>query len=199
MALVTFARYQAITGDIDTPEYLVSARIEYAVELLEDELARPLAAAERTEELWPTRDGRLWPTATPITDSGGYFVDGLALHASLFPAVFDFVGGTTAVTVTYTGGWVERTANPVADNRLPTCIERDLAFAAMALADPTAGSLSGLPAGVTAATVGDVSVTFGPGGAGAASESQVSWSDETLAYRYTRVGSPVGCDLGGWW
>lgn len=198
MALVTFARYQSITGDVDTPEYLVSARIEYAVELLEDELGRPLASAERTETLWPTRDGRLWPQATPITDPGDYQVDGLALYSSPFPAVFGFVEGT-AIDVTYTGGWVERSANPVAANRLPTCIERDLAYAAKALGDPGTGSLAGLPAGAIVASVGDVAVTFGPGGAGAASESQVRWSRETLAYRYTRVGSPVDCDSGGSW
>lgn len=197
MALVTFARYQSITGDTATPEYLVSARIEYAVELLEDELARPLASAERTETLWPTRDGRLWPSATPITDPGDYQVDGLALFSSPFPIAFGFVLGDS-VDVTYTGGWVERSANPTAANRLPTCIERDLAYAANALGDPAAGSLSGLPVGVTQASVGDVSVTFGSGGAGAASESQVRWSRETLAYRYARVGGPADCPAVAW-
>ncbi|MBP8949638.1 MAG: hypothetical protein KBG73_12420, partial [Candidatus Promineofilum sp.] len=38
------------------------------------------------------------------------------------------------VSVTYTGGWVERTANPSATNRLPVSLEYDLAHAAYPLA-----------------------------------------------------------------
>ena len=202
MALVTFVRYQTITGDTSTPDYLVSARIEYAVELLEDELGRPLASAVRTETMWPTRDGRLWPKAIPVTDAGDYQVDGAALYASPFPQTFGFIEGTTSVAVTYTGGWVERTANPVATNRLPTCIERDLAFVAKALGAPGSGGLDGLPAGVKQASVGDVSVTF-DGEPGAPSEAGIAWSTETLGYRYRRVGGvddrPLHLAYGGWW
>ena len=65
--LVTVARYRAITGDNATPAVTVSAKIELAQELLADALDRELEEAERTETLWPTRDGYLWPSCTPIT------------------------------------------------------------------------------------------------------------------------------------
>ena len=99
MSLVTVARYRAITGDTATTASTVTARIEDAVDLLEEVLDRPLESAERTEALTPTRDGKLWPRAVPVTDPGDYTVDGLALKGGMF--------GSTTFTVTYTGGWVE--------------------------------------------------------------------------------------------
>jgi len=178
VSLVTFARYRAITGDIETTEAAVTARIELAIDRLEEVLDRPLESAERTETMWPTRDGKLWPRATPVTDPGDYTVDGLALKWAV-PGVDMF--GSATVDVTYTGGWVERTANPTATNRLPPCIEEDLAWAAYALLHP-APTLD-VPAGATAVSVGDVSVSFA-GGAPGANRSGIRWSRRTLAYRY---------------
>lgn len=192
MALLTVARYQTITGDTTPSGSTISARIEDAVGLLEDELDRPLESDERTEQLWPTRDGRLWPKATPITavDDDSYQIDGYALEsAGPFQAIPNAFTGLDAITVTYTGGFVERSANPTAANRLPACIERDLAFAVYRLLHP-APAATLIPAGATAATLGDASLSWGSGGAGGTNPASTRgwWSPDTLAYRYKRVG-----------
>jgi hypothetical protein len=181
MSLLTVARYRAITGDIDTANATVSALIDEAEELLADALERPLESAERTERLWPDRNGMLWPRATPITDPGGFTQDGLGLKRWPFPNVF--TAGDGAVEVTYTGGWVERSANPSATNRLPVCVERDLAFAAQRLATADGSSF---PPGATSVTLGDASVSFGPDGAPSGPQGP-QWSRQTLRYRYRRA------------
>lgn len=193
MSLVTVARYRAITGDQVTASALVEDRLDEAVELLEEVLGRPLASAERTEQCWPTRDGRLWPRVTPITAAAGYDIDGNALLPSAFTS-FDPTARTTTVTVTYTGGYVERTANPASVNRLPSCIERDLAWVAKALgATDAAGLVAGLPPGARSVSLGDLSITFADSADSAdPSTMGIRWSKRTLAHRYTRVG---GYDL----
>lgn len=192
MALVTVERYALITGDTVSSASQVSARIEDAVALLEEELGRPLASVERTEDMWPTRDGMLWPRATPVTVApDDYTINGYGLTgAGAWPSGVNwFTGPSTPVSVTYTGGYVERTANPTATNRLPACIERDLAWAAYRLGHP-ATALSFVPAGASSVSLGDASISWGSGGApGAAADLLVgAWSRQTLAYRYVRVG-----------
>jgi len=185
--LVTVLRYRSITGDQVTGDEAVSARIEEATELLEGELGRPLEQAERTERMQPTRDGLLWPLATPLVAATDYTIDGHGLTgASVFG--YDFIrGGTmTAIDVTYTGGWLERTANPSSAFRLPVHIERDIAFAAQALGQtPTPLAV---PAGASSVSLGDASVTFKDGYHPDPADAGVSWSKETLGYRYRRVG-----------
>ena len=187
--LVTVARYRAITGDQVTGDEAVSARIEEATELLEGELGRPLEQAERTERMQPTRDGLLWPLATPLAAATDYTIDGHALRGSTpFLLGYDFISDTTsAPEVTYTGGWLERTANPDSAFRLPVHIERDIAFAAQALGQ-SMPSLA-VPAGATSVSLGDAAVTFKDGYHPDPADAGVSWSSETLGYRYRRVGS----------
>lgn len=178
--MITAVRYAEITGDTSTAASAVSARIEEAVEILEDYLDRPLASDERTETIVPDRWGRLWPKATPISDGGDYEVDGYALLSAPFGWPSGFLGSDGGVTVTYTGGW--------ADDALPSCIERDLAWAAYRLLHPgdTAG-LTTLPAGATSVHLGDASVTFGPGGAPSPQGTDAWWSKRTRSYRYAPV------------
>ena len=185
MSLVTVDRYRAITGDQATEGATVTARIERAVELLEDALDRPLASTERTERLYATRDGRLWPRATPITAAPGWEIDADAMSLyGVFGPVWPGLDGS--VSATYTGGWVERTANPSATNRLPACIEEDLAFAARQLGQTAQPPI---PAGATSVALGDARVTFGPRGA-PMSRTGIRWSARTLGYRY-RVERPA--------
>lgn len=186
--LVTVERYRAITGDDTTADETVTARLEEATEALEDILDRPLAAVERTEALFPTRDGRLWPRATPITVGDGYTIDGHALIGTAPWPTGSWSDEPGTVSVTYTGGFVERTGNPDATNRLPSYIERDLAHAAKALARTP--STTSIPAGATSASVGDVTVSFGQGGAsGDPDQLRGVWSRRTLAWRYAPVGT----------
>lgn len=189
MSLVTVARYRAITGDDVTPSALVEGRLDEAAELLEEALGRPLAAVERTEKIVPTRDGRLWPRCTPIVAADGYDIDGHALLPSAL-TFYDPTLRTSQVTVTYTGGWVERTANPNADNRLPVCIERDLAWVAKALgATDASGLVAGLPPGAKSVALGDLSITFATSSDTVdPSTMGIRWSARTLSYRHVRVG-----------
>lgn len=185
--LVTVDRYRAITGDVATATVAVSAAIEDAEDLLADALGRELASAERTERLWPTRDGYLWPSCVPITAST-YTIDGNGLYGTFGPAWPDHTG---AVSVTYTGGWVERTANPGAVNALPAYIERDLAFAAQRLATPETNDY---PVGATSVRLGDAAVTFGPDGAPRPGVDGVKWSRMTLRWRHSTMrGSGTPC------
>lgn len=175
--IVTIARYRAITGDTASSDTAVSARIEEATDMLIDDLGRELEEAERTESLQPTRDGYLWPSCVPITACTGYTIDGHGVWGTFGPAWPNLTG---LVELTYTGGWVERSANPNADNRLPAYIERDLCFAAYELghAQP-AGSV---PAGATSVRLGDASVTFGPDGPPRPGTAP-KWSRQTMRWR----------------
>lgn len=181
--IVTVATYRAITGDSATATVTISAKLERAEEMLADELGRPdgLHQATRTERLWPTRDGYLWPTYTPLVSATGYDVDGDGLRGVFGPAWPDSDGSADA---TYVGGWVERSANPTATNRLPAYIEEDLSWAAWALARAT--TPSPYPAGAVNVRLGDASVTFGSDGAPAnPGAGRVKWSRRTLAHRST--------------
>lgn len=179
MSLVTVARYQAITGDTGTAAASVSALVEEAVDMLEEDLGRPIESAERTEVMWYDRAGFVYPLALPITAAVGWTIEGTALRDGTVAVTSPWPGSTETVSVTYTGGFVERTANPGAANVLPAHIERDLAWAAYALghADQVA---AGVPAGARSVAVGDVSVSFGAEGAdGSADDMRIRWSRAT--------------------
>lgn len=173
--LITVERYRAITGDQESSAELVSARIEEATDELAEVLGRPLELAERTETLYPTRDGMLWPRATPIVAAPGWAIDGYGLRGG---ASFLFGVPTAGTSVTYTGGWTADT--------VPACIARDLCQAAKVLGEVDVPGLAA-PPGATSVRVGDVAVTFGEGGAPGSSLDErlrAVWSRRTLAYRY---------------
>lgn len=160
MSLLTIARYRAITGDTVTASAVVEDRIAEAVELLEEHLERPLEQAERTERMYPTADGYVWPKALPIIAAAGYTIDGAGLRI-IWPNTLFVEADSSTVAVTYTGGWVERTANPDATNRLPSSLERAIAWAAKALGSTDVSELvEGLPPGAKTVTLGDLSITF---------------------------------------
>lgn len=196
MSLVTIATYQAITGDYDSDSPSVSARLEEAQELLEDALDRKLAHAEHTELLRPTRDGYFWPRVVPITAATGYTIDGDGLYGTVTGTRWP--DDTGRVSVVYSGGFVERSANPTATNRLPAYIERDLCFAAFALAqnDPDNEGRSittaAYPAGATSVRLGDAAVTFGPGGP-PRPEDAIQWSRRTLRWRHSTTRGAGSC------
>lgn len=181
--LVTVTRYRAITGDADTYDVLVSARIEEATDLLEDRLERPLRQGVYTEAMYPDASGALHPRATPIIAAAGYTTDGYRLLSSLpFTLPGSFIGGNlSTVLVPYTGGFVERSANPTDPARLPVCIERDLAYAVLAMSTPR----TAYPAGARSVALGDARIDFGANGA--PDVAAVSWSRQTLRYAYRAV------------
>jgi hypothetical protein len=182
MSVLTVARYRAITGDKATDSVVVSALIEDAIDLCVEALGRELEyAANITEALWPTKDGRLWPSRTPLMACTQWTIDGDGLIGVFGPTWPNLTG---AISVVYSGGWVERSANPGAVNMLPSYIERDLAFATKALISPPSQEY---PAGATSVRLGDAAVTFGPDGAPRAGADSVQWSRRTLRHRYYTV------------
>lgn len=186
--LVTVERYREITNDQTTAASAVTARIEEATDELAELLDRPLAHGTHTETLRPASTGELWPRATPITDGGDCTVDGSALLAAAPFGAWSDIGGTDKVTVTYDGGWVERSANPDATNRLPIVIERDLAWAAYRLGQAPDPVLVGAPAGASSIRLGDAAITMSTGASLPTPNSHAGWwSARTLSYRYSPV------------
>lgn len=186
--LVTVARYRTITGDSSSTEAVASAAIEDATDLLSEALGRPgaLKSTERTESMRVGANGDLHPLAVPVTDVDGY--DSFSTHtiygASADAGVpFGLIGSDvpSVASVTYTGGWTERSANVGDPDALPAYIERDIAAAAYAVIHGGAPML--VPAGAVSASVGDASVSFGSGGAAGGGSSRIAWSPETMRWR----------------
>lgn len=182
--LVTVDRYRVITGDTTTHASAASAAIEDATDLLAETLSRPGAvkSAERTETVHVGPTGQARPLAVPITACASHEFDTAQLYGAS-PDSVPFRGFTSGelprtLEVTYTGGWVERTANPSAANALPAAMEQDIARAAYQLCHPTIGSV---PAGATSVSVGDASVSYGA--SGAPSGAAVGWSPTTLRWK----------------
>lgn len=175
--LITVAYYELVTGDHDSADEAITARVEHATDLLAEALDRPVVQAERTERLWPDRAGNLWPRAVPIVAATGWTIDGHRLYGGFAP------DETGAILVTYTGGWVERTANPDATNRVPAYVAEDLAWATHALLHPPEASTD-VPAGATSVRLGDAAVTFGPDGPPRPGLTAIRWSRRTLSHRH---------------
>lgn len=172
--LVSIADYRTATRDRITSDVNVTAALTEAQTLIEEYLGRPLASAERTEDLRIDYAGRVYPLATPIT--------AIASPAGLTNRTAYILGawpGETfwmihewgpiynvdipRLTVTYTGGWTSAT--------LPATIRRRLCWEAYKLLHFEA--LADVPEAAAAATIGDAAVSFGPGGAGAGSPEGV--------------------------
>lgn len=185
--LVTVERYRVLTGDTSTAASAASAAIEDATSLLAEDLGRPeaLKSEQRTETMHVDSSGIVRPLAVPVTVAAGYDFDTAALYGAA-PDSTPFRGLESSelpatVAITYTGGWVERTANPSAANRLPVSLEADIAHAAYALCHPaTPGAV---PAGATSVSLGDASVSYGPSGAPSGATGAIAWSRQTMRWR----------------
>lgn len=188
--LVTFTRYQSITGDYTSATADVSGALDDAQGLLEEELGRELAEAERVERCYPNSAGQLFPRVTPVIAADGFTLDGNIVRGSLIGIGWpDPIVGDVAVDLTYTGGYVERSANPDAANRLPVYVERDLALAAHALLHvPATGVATGADALASSKRVGDLAVTHTERvPTGTAAQVMSCWSPETLWLRRRRT------------
>lgn len=156
MAVVTLHRYRDITGDRVTDDATVTARIEEAQGLIEDELGRLLDSAERTETLPLTFEYGSWrayPAVTPVTAVGAgetFTIEDTVTLANVTIDDTAFWGSAVPVegTITYTGGYTTAT--------VPKQLERAIAQLAHALAPQAA--MAGVPTGATSLHVGDVSI-----------------------------------------
>lgn len=167
--LISIARYREITGDTSTASAVVETAITDAQAILEDLLRRPLEQAQRTERLRVFPDGRVYPRATPIISAaagadiyGNAIVDGTPAGTFLEPDDY--------ASVTYTGGYDPAETDLSAVDYVPVELQRAVAWGAYSVLRPADGVQA--PAGASAVSVGDVSVSYGPGGAPAAGEVQ---------------------------
>lgn len=164
MSLLTVARYRILTLDTTSADSAASAAIADAEDLVAEYLRRPLEQAERIETLPISRAGKVYPSATPVAELGGDDT-GLTLEGDVVIGASPDAAGsawlgsgdaTPHATITYTGGWTADT--------LPKAVERAIALAAhhQIRSNPAL-----VPAGATSVRVGDVAVSYGPGGASA--------------------------------
>lgn len=171
MTLVSEDRYRQITRDVTTASVSVTGQLVEAQRIIEDELRRPLEYGTGTETLPVYRDpdsgrGCVYPRRYPIESvpaDVGYQVGSPAELIGVATPVTDWIieGGQlgSSASVTVTGGWRAVDDPSVTDaNRIPAKLERAIALLARAL---LVQPVEALPAGVTAASVGDVSVTYG--------------------------------------
>lgn len=195
MALLTIGRYRIITGDTTSASAVIEDAIEDATALLEEDLGgRKLESAERTERLkiyYSTvfAGGRVYPTHTPVTavTDDDYEIVTPSTLAGVSPDTTDnpFFGAVEPhASVTYTGGFVERTANVGDSNVLPAYVEYDLAWAAHSILRPS--ELTAVPAGATSIRVGDLSVGYA-NPTSSRTKSSARWSDHTLKLRRRTV------------
>lgn len=180
--LVLPATYAIVTGDTTSGNTAVEDALADATALLEEKLERKLAEQELTERLLPDSEGRLYPTVTPIVSAPGFTVYGDVIVGGPFWTSPGFTLYDPRAQVTYTGGYVERSANPTAANILPKHVEIDLCWAAYTLLHPAElAAIQAAPAGASSRSVGDASVTLKQGAPDNPSDVLAStWSRDTL-------------------
>lgn len=179
--ILTQTIYEQVTGD--STGWAASAA-SAAQDRLEDALGRRglLESQERSEQCRFEPDGTIYPGAVPITavDGGLAFFDdivyGSTPDASVFTGFFPPVN-PPVVTLTYTGGFTTATC--------PGYMLEDLAWATYSVLHPELGLVSAsVPAGATAASSGDVSVSSSTGlGVGSVASSRFRWSFETMRHK----------------
>jgi hypothetical protein len=187
MTVLSTARYRTLTGDNDTNDTVVAARIAEAEELLTEALCRPLEYATRTERCYLDRAGWAWPQARPIASVVGYLPDGHGVP-NVARSADDILRDTCAdyADLTYTGGWdAADAASPHTGHKIPATVEADLAACAQWIGGRAARLAAAVdsPDGATSVRVGDVAVSYGPGGAPSPGDSY-QWSRATLRHRY---------------
>lgn len=170
MTLLTYDRYVQLTGDSVTASALVEAAVADAESMVAEHLKRPLESAERIEWLRVDVDGRVYPRAIPVTSvsasSTGVLEDDRTIRDATADLSFliernadlgtGYLVDQPLAAVTYTGGWTSDTA--------PVRLLRVIARAAYNLANPNVAQDAAL-ANSTARKTGDVSVSYGAGGA----------------------------------
>lgn len=171
MSVLSYDRYVVLSGDTATASASVEAAIVEAEGLVIEFLRRPLAEGTYTDHLFVEYDGFVYPKAVPIASvpvSASYEVYDTVAIRNVDSGIGDFtvegyertVPGSYQVhrpkaAVTYTGGWTSAS--------LPFSVARTIARLAYAIANPR--PLSDDSGGATSKSLGDASVSYGPGGA----------------------------------
>lgn len=168
--LIHVADYQWVTKDATTPSANVEHALDDALDLAEDYCNRKFAYAEHTERLYVYRDGKCYPTNTPVAsvsspaNLGATAIQGAGVYLGVFlptPAYLnagDWQAGVPPQSdITYMGGFQPYGDSAGPTPALPTTVVRALCRIGWLILHPS--SLPGVPAGAKSASVGDVSLT----------------------------------------
>ncbi len=158
--LVLPGTYRTVTKDTTSADADIIQALADATRLAEDVCNRTLGQATYSESLRVYRDGKVYPTATPLVSvmspvSAGVLIQGAGIHlGTSFTAPMVTVAGfggaiPPQTTVVYVGGYTAAT--------LPVTLGRALARIAWHMLHPVI--LDGVPAGATSVHVGDTSVS----------------------------------------
>jgi len=153
------AGYRTVTKDTTSVDADIIQALVDATRLAEDVCNRTLGQATYSENLRVYRDGKVYPTATPLVGivspvSAGVLIQGAGIYLGTFHStpmvtVAGFSGAIPPqTTVVYVGGYTQAT--------LPVTLARALARIAWHMLHPVV--LDGVPAGATSVHVGDTSV-----------------------------------------
>ncbi len=163
--LVGVETYRLLTGDNTTAASAVQSALQDAQDLVEESLDRVgfLESAEHTETVFVIR-GKSWPTATPVTDAayvigdnGRSLLDVDSYPDNLVVDTYETFDNVARASITYTGGYTAET--------VPMRIKLAISQTAHRQLHPAAPVDSSY-VGAKSIRVGDVSVTYGDGGAG---------------------------------
>lgn len=154
--LISFAQYQAITGDTTTPEATVVDAIATATTFACQHCNRTFPFGHYQEDLFVGRDGMVYPSASPIAQvvtptqadiqGSGVWV-GFFFMPPLLPIWTGVVPPQSQLE--YWGGYVAAT--------LPPLLGRVLARLAWFICNPA--TLPGLPGGVKSSNVAGVTIS----------------------------------------
>ena len=169
-ALVSPADYARITKDTATNASDVADALTDTLGLVDDYCNRHFAYGTWTETLYVYRDGKVYPTNTPldvVTTPAGLAptaIQGAGVYLGVFlptPAYINAGDWNAAVppqsTVTYKGGYQPFGTTDGPTPQLPVKVMRVVCRIAWMSLHPVA--LQGVPAGAKSASVGDVSVS----------------------------------------
>lgn len=156
-SLVTPEDYLPVTGDGSQEQSTVQAALDSALGIAQDILGRQLVKGDYVEILKVYQDGKIYPSATPITSIASPNVDGIVIQgAGVYIGYYDptpvvadqgwLAGIPPQVTVSYNGGFTAAT--------LPEKLKRALCRIAFNSLHPS--PLVGVPANANAVHVGDV-------------------------------------------
>lgn len=167
--LIHVADYRWVTQDQSTPSGNVEHALDDALDLAEDYCNRRFAYAEHTETLYVYRDGKVYPTNTPVAsvtspaNLGSTAIQGAGIYLGVFlptPAYLnagDWQAGVPPQSaVTYMGGYQPYGVDDGPTSALPTTVFRVVSRIAWLITHPAV--LQGVPGGARSAAVGDVSV-----------------------------------------
>lgn len=167
--ILAVAGYRAITRDTRSVENDLQPALDSAASLVDEHCRRKFMYGEHTETLYVYRDGKCYPTNTPVdaitTPEGlsAQAIQGAGVYLGVFLPVPGLVNAgdwqgaiPPQTTLTYTGGFQPYGSTDGPTPQVPQKVARCIARVAWMILHPVV--LVGMPTGATSASVGGLSV-----------------------------------------